>query len=173
MRLRSGILGDDEYEYDAPIGAQEPEAWAPPPQEEEAKEEPIQVEEYMPPCLLEVEAIRLAMEQSEILELSQWDDLGLQLHASRLGITIACSSDPAPCVGQMVRLRGAAPQPPLPAHAPSPGGCQWWPGCSPRIRRRTSTSPRTATTMSRRRPPQPKTLVLGVLNYVFLFSSIM
>jgi hypothetical protein len=98
-RIRSGILDDDKYEYDVHVGAQEPAMWAPPPQEREAKEEPIQVEEYMPPCLSEEEAIRLAMEQSEILELSQWDDLGMQLHASRLGIAAACSSDPAPCVG--------------------------------------------------------------------------
>jgi hypothetical protein len=54
--------------------------WAPAPsEEEEAKEVVIPVEEYQPPNLSEEEAIRRAMEESELLELGLWDGLGAQL----------------------------------------------------------------------------------------------
>jgi hypothetical protein len=55
------------------------------------------VEEYMPSGLSENEAIRLNMEQSKLIELSQWKDLSVQLHASATGDRIAPTpSSPPP-----------------------------------------------------------------------------
>jgi hypothetical protein len=47
------------------------------------------VEEYMPPGMSKEEAIQLAMEQSELLELDQWDGLGVQLHTLAFGNHVA------------------------------------------------------------------------------------
>jgi hypothetical protein len=43
---------------------------------------PASVEEYMPPGIFKEEAIQIATENFELVELSQWEVLGLQLHAS-------------------------------------------------------------------------------------------
>jgi hypothetical protein len=101
-RRRSGLLGDEEYDYGVPGNAPQQVPWAPPLGKEEADEVMIPVEEYQPPDLLEEEAIRRAMEESELLELGLWDGLGTQLQAS-------ATSD-----------RAAAPMPPPPPPAPDP-----------------------------------------------------
>jgi hypothetical protein len=132
-RRCSGLLGNNKYNYDMPVDAPQHMAWSPsPPREEEAKEA-IPMEEYMPLGLSEEEAIRLAMEQSELLELGQWEGLGVQFYTSAtddlvvppppphhyhtrthascwlgshgMGVPAARSSGPAPC--PWMGLRGA------------------------------------------------------------------
>jgi hypothetical protein len=69
-RRRSGLLGDEEYDYAADIYPPQQVPWAPPPpEEEEAEEVALPVEECQPPDLSEKEAIRWAIEESELLEL--------------------------------------------------------------------------------------------------------
>jgi hypothetical protein len=51
-------------------------------EKEEAEEAALQMEEYPPSDLSEEEAIRRAIEESELLELGQWVGLGSQLQAS-------------------------------------------------------------------------------------------
>jgi hypothetical protein len=98
-RHRSSLLGDEEYDYGATVNTpqQVPRA---PPEEEEAEEVVIPVEEYQPQDLSEEEAIRPAMEESNLLELGLWDGLGTQLQASTI-----CD-------------RAAPPLPPPPPPAP-------------------------------------------------------
>jgi hypothetical protein len=75
-RRRSGLLGDEEYNYDVPQHTQ----WPPPPSlQEEAEEEEISAKEYIPPELSKKEAILLAMEHSELIELGHWKGLNVQL----------------------------------------------------------------------------------------------
>jgi hypothetical protein len=79
-------------QYDARVGAPQHVAWAPLP----ANEEPVPKEEYMPPGLSKEEAVRLVMEQSKLLEIGQWDDLGAQLLFSAFGNHAAPSPPPPP-----------------------------------------------------------------------------
>jgi hypothetical protein len=96
-RRRSGLLGDEEYDYSADVNASQQVPWAlPPPEEEEAEEVAISVEEYQPPDLSEEEAIRRAMEESKLLELGLWDGLGTQLQASMAGDRAAPPPPPPP-----------------------------------------------------------------------------
>jgi hypothetical protein len=78
----------------------------PPPEEDEAEEVALPVEEYQPPDLLEEEAIRWAIEESELLGLGQWAGLGVQLAAS----------------ASMSRVAPPPPPPPPPAPEPQPWG---------------------------------------------------
>jgi hypothetical protein len=81
---RSGLLGDEEYDDATKVYL---------PEDEEAKEVAIPVEEYQPPDLSEEEAIRRAMEESE---LGLWDGLGAQLQASVTGDQAAPPPPPPP-----------------------------------------------------------------------------
>jgi hypothetical protein len=59
----------------------------PPPEAEEEKDEVVEapvlpVDEYQPPDLLGEEALRRAIEESELVELGNWEGLGAQLAAS-------------------------------------------------------------------------------------------
>jgi hypothetical protein len=73
-RHRSGLLGDEEYDYDAPANVPQHMSWPP---SQEAEEEVISMEEYMSPGLSEEKTVRLAMVQSELIELGQWEGLGV------------------------------------------------------------------------------------------------
>jgi hypothetical protein len=69
-RCRSGLLSDAEYDYAVEVyPLQLVPYWVPPPEEEKAEEVTLPVEEYQPPDLSEEEAIRRAIEESELLEL--------------------------------------------------------------------------------------------------------
>jgi hypothetical protein len=83
-RRRSGLLGDAKYDYAAEVYPQQLDPYwvSSPPEEEEAEEMALPVEEYQPPELSEEEAIRRAIEESELLELGQWTGLVAQLAAS-------------------------------------------------------------------------------------------
>jgi hypothetical protein len=86
QRRRSGLLGDAEYDYAAEVYPQQlvPYLVPPPPEveeAEEAKEVPLPVEEYQPPDVSEEEALRRAIEESELVELGNWVGLGVQLAA--------------------------------------------------------------------------------------------
>jgi hypothetical protein len=84
------------------------------PQEEEAEEEEeIPVEEYMPSGLSEEEAIPLIIQDSELVELSQWEGLGLQLHASAHDVVVVPPPPP--------------PAPPAPAPPVGWGHAVWGP----------------------------------------------
>jgi hypothetical protein len=74
QRHRSGLLDDEEYDYDAPANAPQHMSWPP---SQEAEEEVISMEEYMSPGLSEEKTVRLAMVQSELIELGQWEGLGV------------------------------------------------------------------------------------------------
>jgi hypothetical protein len=67
-----GLLGDAEYDYvEVPYPQQWVPYWVTPPlEEEEAEEVALLVDEYQPLDLSEEEAIRWAIEESELLELS-------------------------------------------------------------------------------------------------------
>jgi hypothetical protein len=54
------------------------------------------VEDYMPPSLSEEEAIQLAIEWNELIELSQWEALGVQLRALAIGDYVAPTPPPPP-----------------------------------------------------------------------------
>jgi hypothetical protein len=86
LRRPSGLLGDEEYNYDVSQHASWPLSS---PLQKEAEEEEISAEEYMPPELSKKEAILLAMEQSKLIELGQWEGLSVQLHASTTGYRVA------------------------------------------------------------------------------------
>jgi hypothetical protein len=97
LRCRSGHLGDEEYDYNTDVNASQQVPWAlPPPEEEEAEEVAIPMEEYQPPDLSEEEAIRRAMEESKLLELGLWDGLGTQLQASMTSDRAAPPPPPPP-----------------------------------------------------------------------------
>jgi hypothetical protein len=65
------------------------------------------VEEYMSLGLSKDEAVQLAMEQSELIELGQWEGLGVQLHASATGYRAVPPPPPPPPPAQ------PAPEPPV------------------------------------------------------------
>jgi hypothetical protein len=103
-RRRSGLLGDAEYDYAAdPQPQQQVPYWVPPPPEaEEEKDEVVEapvlpVDEYQPPDLLGEEALRRAIEESE---LGNWEGLGAQLAAlastSRVGASSSRAAPPPP-----------------------------------------------------------------------------
>jgi hypothetical protein len=112
---------DDDDDYDAPADASYHILWPlSPPHEEEAKEEEeIPVEEYMPSRLSEEEAIQLIIQDSELVELSQWEGLGLQLHASANDDVVVPPPPPpvppalAPPVGWGHAVCGSPPHSPL------------------------------------------------------------
>jgi hypothetical protein len=88
-RRWSGLLGDAEYDYDAdPHPQQQAPRWVLPPSEKEEKEEEVAeapalpVEQYQPPDLSEEEALRWAIEESELTELGNWEGLVVQLAPS-------------------------------------------------------------------------------------------
>jgi hypothetical protein len=76
-KRRSGLLGDAKYDYDAdPYPQQQVLHWVPPlpeadgEEEEQVVEAPVlPVEQYQPPDLSEEEALRQAIEESELAEL--------------------------------------------------------------------------------------------------------
>jgi hypothetical protein len=79
----------------------------PPPEEEEAEEANevvdapvLSVEEYHPPDLLEEEALRRAIEESELVDLGNWVGLGAQLAAStstsHASASTSCTAPPPP-----------------------------------------------------------------------------
>jgi hypothetical protein len=126
-RRRSGQLGNAEYDYAAdPYPQQQVPYWVlPPPEEEEAEEANevvdapvLPVEQYQPPDLSE-EALRRAIEESELVDLGNWVGLGAQLAA--LTSTSHASASTS---------RTAPPPPPLHHQLPSPS-----PGATPSGRR--------------------------------------
>jgi hypothetical protein len=62
----SGLLGDDEYDYDAPLDAPQHVPW---PRPEKKEEMVVPVEEYMP-LGISKEAIQMAIKDSDLIELS-------------------------------------------------------------------------------------------------------
>jgi hypothetical protein len=95
-------------------------------EEEEAEQVALPVEEYQPPDLLEEEAIRRAIEKSELLELGKWLGLGAQL-------TTSASTSGASASTSRVVL--PPPPPPPPAPEPQPWGYAIWesPPCASSI----------------------------------------
>jgi hypothetical protein len=69
-----GLLDDNEYDY-----VPQHMLWPSPPHHQ--KEE-VEVLVDMPTGLSEEEAIQMAIQDSHLVELFQWEGLGLQLHAS-------------------------------------------------------------------------------------------
>jgi hypothetical protein len=65
---RSGLLGDDEYDYDAHLDMPQHVPWPRPEQWEEEMEVPV--EEYMPLGISKEEDIQMAIKYSELIELS-------------------------------------------------------------------------------------------------------
>jgi hypothetical protein len=67
-----GLLGNDEYDYDALANTPQYVPCLPPLQEEEEKDKEVEVsvEEYMPPGISEDEAIQMAIGDSEM---SPWE----------------------------------------------------------------------------------------------------
>jgi hypothetical protein len=86
-------------------------------EEEETEEVAFPVEEYQPQDLSEEEAIRRAIEESELLELGQWTGLEEQLAASTSTSGASVSTS-----------RAALPPPPpaSPAPEPQPWGYAVW-----------------------------------------------
>jgi hypothetical protein len=85
------------------------------PDEEEAEEVALPVEEYQPLDLSEEEAIQRAIEESELLELGQWAGLGAQLAASastsRAAPTLPPPPPPAPEPEANLKQARATPSP--------------------------------------------------------------
>jgi hypothetical protein len=105
----------------------------------------------MPSGLSEEEAIQLIIQDSELVELSQWEGLGLQLHASAHDDVVVppppppAPPAPAPPVGWGHAVWGSPPHSPLVPlggwdYEPSQRlqGCQWPPDRSPGTCRRTT-----------------------------------
>jgi hypothetical protein len=67
-RRRSGLLGDDEYDYDAPLDTPQHVPWPRPEQGEEEME--VSIKEYMPLGISKEEDIQMAIKYSELIELS-------------------------------------------------------------------------------------------------------
>jgi hypothetical protein len=121
---RSGLLGDAEYDYDAdPYLQQQVPHWVPPPPEEDEEEQVMEVpvlpvEQYQPLDQSEEEALRRAIEESELAELRNWEGLGAQLAAS-----VSTSRGGASSSGAGMSSSRAAPPPPPP---PPAGEHQPW-----------------------------------------------
>jgi hypothetical protein len=114
-----------------------------PPLEEDEKEEEqvmeasvLPVEQYQPPNLSEEEALRRAIEESELAELENWEGLGAQLAASvftsrggasnsgadpssiHVGASSSHQAPPPPIATRLHRLRRQLPSPNLGATPP-------------------------------------------------------
>jgi hypothetical protein len=131
-RHRSGLLGNAEYDYDydvVPYPQQQVLHWVPPPPEENEEEEEeeeeeqvveapvLPVEQYQPPDLSEEEALRRAIEESELTEI---EGLGAQLAASAFSIHGGASSSGAGPFGIHADASSSHQDPPLPLQAAEP-----------------------------------------------------
>jgi hypothetical protein len=87
-RRRSSLLGDAEYDYDTdPYPQQQVPHWLPLSEEDEEEDQVVEapvlsVEQYQPPDLSEEEALRWAIEESELADLRNWEGLRAQLATS-------------------------------------------------------------------------------------------
>jgi hypothetical protein len=79
------------------------------------------VEEYQPSDLSEEEALQLAIEESELVELGNWEGLRAQLAASASSNGAGASSS-----GAGASTSRALPPPPPPAPEPQPWGYAVW-----------------------------------------------
>jgi hypothetical protein len=129
-RRRSGLLDDAEYDYDAdPYPQQQVPHWVPSPPEEDNDEEEhvmeapvLMVEQYQPLDLSDEDALQRAIEESELIELGNWEGLGAQLAASASTSRGGASSSRAGASTNRV----APPPPPPPAVEPRPWGYAVW-----------------------------------------------